>query len=676
MALPDPSLQLSVAQICLEKGWYVFPLGERSKIPDSELAPHGFQSSSNDPVQIHAWWTKRPNANIGIDLGRSGLTVLDFDKGEPPAELNLPETLRVKTSRGTHVYLRGVSEQKKMFFNAQHVGEIKSAGGYVLGPMSVHPDGPIYEIAHKAPVVDIPIGLIEKLCAIPEDARDDTPRDAAGRVPHGSIHPWALRQAGKLRNLGLDLDTLEPALLKLVHEQCASPIDESKIRTLARSVCSSWPAGQNTDLVLTQFPQTSQIASVVEPIELPEFEDVRYPKFPDYVMHGTSIYEGFVKPVCDLNSRIPYFMWLSAEILLLNYIGPKIKIKTGLGPRPFRGSIYSVLIGRKGKTNKSSSVDDAMNYFNYAGCLTHASRDVKNADGKILTWTAGSPEGLGIEMQKTGCKNAVLCYDELSQLVSKAGIDTSSLTSSLLTMYEAKKFANSVKSGKESYSLDPESYCTSLIACTTDKKFAELWSKLAGTDTGLDDRFFFILQPEPLPEPRLQTYVNTLMGSIETKKRIDKAVIRGEIEFEDENSVHMRKLVEIENRYANRAEKWAVAIAIDLGLDAVDSDCQERAADIVKYEIAVKKYLKSYEATTREGQIQQDIRRFLEMSKGRMQKRDLLRKINYDRFGTSLWSQSYFGLIKNGIIREEGAGTRGEPVFVQLLVKRDAGDDE
>jgi Bifunctional DNA primase/polymerase, N-terminal len=677
MAPLDESLQLSVANICLEKGWFVFPLLTRRKEPDPEFSPNGFKSASNDPAQIHEWWTKKPSANIGIDLGRSNLTVLDFDKGEPPAELNLPETLRVKTSRGTHVYLRGISEQKKMFFQGQHIGEIKSEGGYVLGPASAHPDGTIYEVVLKAPVSPIPEGLVEKLTTAPKEVHDDAPRDAAGKVPHGSIHPWALTQAGKLRNLGLDLDMLEPALLKLVHEQCAAPIDENKIRTLARSVCGSWPAGQSTDIVLTQSALAiAQLAQVAESVELPQFEDVGYPRFPEYVMSGTSIFEGFVKPVCDLNSRISYFMWLSAEILLLNYIGPKIRIKTGMGPRPFRGSIYSVLIGRKGKTNKSSSVDDAMNYFNYAGCLTHAGRDVKNADGKILTWTAGSPEGLGIEMQKTGCKNAVLCYDELSQLVSKAGIDTSALTSSLLTMYEAKKFANSVKSGKESYSLDPESYCVSLIACTTDKKFAELWSKLAGTDTGLDDRFFFVLQPDPLPEPRLQTYVNTVMGSIETKKRIDKAVIRGDIEFEDSQNAHLKALVAIENRYANRAEKWAVALAIDLGLDAVDDDCWERAVDIVKYEIAVKKYLKSYEATTREGQIQQDIRRFLEMSKGKMQKRDLLRKINYDRFGTSLWSASYGGLLKHGIIREEGSGVRGEPVFVQLLVKRDTGDDE
>src|SRR6266704_4248606 len=113
----DQSLQLSVAQICLEKGWYVFRLGEKSKQPDSELAANGVKSASNNSVQMYEWWTKRPNANIGIDLGLINLTVLDFYKGEPPVELNLPETLRVKTSRGTHVYFQGLSAQGQMFFN-------------------------------------------------------------------------------------------------------------------------------------------------------------------------------------------------------------------------------------------------------------------------------------------------------------------------------------------------------------------------------------------------------------------------------------------------------------------------------------------------------------------------------------------------------------------------------
>jgi len=137
----------------------------------------------------------------------------------------------------------------------------------------------------------------------------------------------------------------------------------------------------------------------------------------------------------------------------------------------------------------------------------------------------------------------------------------------------------------------------------------------------------------------------------------------------------MLELVKIENRYANRAEKWALAMAVDLGLTTIDDECIERAVAIVKYEMAVKKYLKSYEATTKEGQIQQDIRRHLEFARGRMLKRDLTRDLHADRHGTTLWGHSYGGLIKHGIIREEGTGQKGDPAYVQLLVKREVDDE-
>ena len=234
-----------------------------------------------------------------------------------------------------------------------------------------------------------------------------------------------------------------------------------------------------------------------------------------------------------------------------------------------------------------------MELFNNIGMLSHAGRDSKNAEGKILTWTAGSTEALGIGMQRTQCKNALLYYDELSGLVQKASIESSSVNTHLLTMYEADKFQNSVKSTKESFSHDPNSYCVSLIACTTDKKFNELWGRLAGSDSGLDDRFMFILEPRPLPKQSLRKYINSMDAGVAIKALVDKAVQRGTMAFEDNDHPALNKLNDIENRYAIRAEKWAVAFAVLMGLDTVDGDCIDRGVEIVKYEMAVKKYVRA-----------------------------------------------------------------------------------
>jgi len=134
-----PVQMMEIALRYVNVGWYVFPLGVKSELPDANLAPHRFKSASNDPEQIKAWWTASPDANIGIDLGRSNLTVLDFDNGLPPAELGLQDRFQVSTSRGTHVYFVGESKQGDMYLNGQHIGEVKSDGGYVLAPFTFRP---------------------------------------------------------------------------------------------------------------------------------------------------------------------------------------------------------------------------------------------------------------------------------------------------------------------------------------------------------------------------------------------------------------------------------------------------------------------------------------------------------------------------------------------------------
>jgi hypothetical protein len=673
------SPQLNSALICARLGWYVFPLGEKSKQPDSEFAPNGFKSASNDPQQITQWWTAKPNNNVGIDLGRSGLTVLDFDNGTPPAELNLPLTLGVSTSRGTHVYYSGTSKQGNMYVGGKHVGEIKSDGGYVLAPFSVHPSGATYSVLVSAPVAPAPLQIIDSLRG--RGTTPEAPRNANNLIPHGSMHNAIIAQAGRIRNaLGPNAtyEEFEETLLTWVHRECEAPIDEDRVRMNAQSTWNAFkPAAPGYELTSSAVQPAQSIPQAPD-VDLPVFDDAGYPKFPTWVQHGTSIYEGFVKPVCDANSRIDYFMFLPAMQLLLNYVGPKIKIRGPLGVSPFRGSIYSVIIGKKGKSNKSSSVEDAIDYFKFMGVLGHYGKDTTNAEGKTLVWTVGSPEGLGIDMQKSNCKNALLYYDELSKLLAKSGIESSGLVSDLLTMYEAGKFANSVKDKKSAYSLDPGSYCTTMITCTTDRKFGDLWSRLAGEDTGLNDRFMFILQPEKLPAPRAQEFVNTLHGSTKTRQLIDRAVQKGEFAFDDKTRNHPEflKLVETENRLAVRAEKWALAFAVDLGLDSVDDECMERATEIVKYEMAVKAYLKPYDSTDRESKIQLGIRHLLEQNKGRMEKREVERKMNSYRISTFVWKSAWEGLKSAGIMREEGTGERGNPHIAQLLRKIERAEED
>ncbi len=128
----EPGL-IPSAKAAIAKGFHVFPLAVKSKIPPQ--GSHGFEDSKapSDPFVLEPW-NQDPNRNIGIDLGASDLCVLDFDQGEDciPSWVKETRTLKVKTAKGLHVYFKGARPTKKLIVDGKQVGDIKSAGGYVL----------------------------------------------------------------------------------------------------------------------------------------------------------------------------------------------------------------------------------------------------------------------------------------------------------------------------------------------------------------------------------------------------------------------------------------------------------------------------------------------------------------------------------------------------------------
>src|ERR1700751_3007734 len=72
---------LGVALDCVKRGWFVFPCVPRTKRPLGGLVPNGVLDASNDETQIRAWWKVKPDANVAIACGPSGLSVVDCDHG-------------------------------------------------------------------------------------------------------------------------------------------------------------------------------------------------------------------------------------------------------------------------------------------------------------------------------------------------------------------------------------------------------------------------------------------------------------------------------------------------------------------------------------------------------------------------------------------------------------------
>lgn len=151
-------------------GWPVFPLYEPisvgvcscERVGCSRPGKHprtrrGLKDASIDPDQIRAWWARWPHANIAVRTG-TGLTVIDVDgeKGAHTAQaLDLPRTTESRTGRGRHLFY---ATREAVRSSSGRVGpgiDIRSEGGYVIVPPSIHPNGRRYRWRRDPEVVPL-----------------------------------------------------------------------------------------------------------------------------------------------------------------------------------------------------------------------------------------------------------------------------------------------------------------------------------------------------------------------------------------------------------------------------------------------------------------------------------------------------------------------------------------
>ncbi len=188
------------------------------------------------------------------------------------------------------------------------------------------------------------------------------------------------------------------------------------------------------------------------------------------------------------------------------------------------------------------------------------------------------------------------------------------------------------------------------------------------------------MEPQVLPPVKLEQVTNYHEAALATRKVIDRAVEKREFQFFDRTP--LQRILEVYgNRAAIRAEKWALYFAIDR-IDSefygeIDEDCVARGIEMVKYEEGVKDYLMTFEAKNDESAIQQGVIRLLKKNGGKMEKIDVCRALNYNKYGLSVWNKAYSQLVGSGFITEEGKGVKGDPRCIRM--KRDmvfgGGDD-
>ena len=177
-----------------QRGWKIFPLAPRSKLPliGKRFGGRGVLDATCDEAQIRRWWVCQPFANIGIATG-AGLIVLDIDLrhggDETLAALEkthgtLPKTPLAFTGGGGWHYFFRVEHAIKNSAGKLGTGiDIRGDGGYVVAAGSTHENGRPYawslgDHPDETPLAPAP-GDRQPLAALAADTADV---EVGGRV--------------------------------------------------------------------------------------------------------------------------------------------------------------------------------------------------------------------------------------------------------------------------------------------------------------------------------------------------------------------------------------------------------------------------------------------------------------------------------------------------------------
>jgi len=240
-------------------GYHVLPLqgvvkghctcGDRhcssaGKHPLPTLVPHGVKDASCDAQQIRDWWTRYPNANIGIRTGAvSNLVVLDIDvrhggdaslatlRAEHGA---IPVTVTVRTGGGHHYWFQHPDGPVENRVNLRPGIDLKGDNGYVVAPPSLHHSGRLYNFDAAGHILKVPVapmpGWLLDLARRRNEAQ--LPTTADGDIPEGTRNSTLYGLARSLKIKGLSATAVQAALLEENAARCKPALPATEVEVI------------------------------------------------------------------------------------------------------------------------------------------------------------------------------------------------------------------------------------------------------------------------------------------------------------------------------------------------------------------------------------------------------------------------------------------------------------
>lgn len=207
--------KVDAAHSLAARGFKVFPIAAGRKAPP--LLNGWPDRATSDPIELNLYWEAVPAANVGIHC--AGLLVIDVDtkKGGENSLARLaltdeiPGTLTTLTpSGGRHLFYRLPEGHGGVPNGVDVLGpglDVRSTGGYVVGPGSTVEAGEYRFDDPNTPIADAPEWLVLRLGTVVPKASTATPvPDAADPVVERA-REWLARQEPAVEGQGGDAHT-------------------------------------------------------------------------------------------------------------------------------------------------------------------------------------------------------------------------------------------------------------------------------------------------------------------------------------------------------------------------------------------------------------------------------------------------------------------------------------
>lgn len=262
--------QLDKALKLANTGFHVFPIAPGCKAPP--ILKDWETKASNDPETVERWWTKYPDANIGIATSKfkddKSLIVVDIDvkNGKSGYDtlsdleidgVSFPLTYSVKTpSGGEHLYYEAFSPVQSGTDKLGSGVDIKSSGGYVVAEGSITEDGEYTGNEEDIKAVSASVAtrlpkVRKSRAAIPLAPDFDTKALESARLWIQNQKPsiqgeggdeWAFKVVAKLKDRGVPQGEAYSLLWEDWNPRCEPPWSAEELRT---KVLNAYKYGQN-----------------------------------------------------------------------------------------------------------------------------------------------------------------------------------------------------------------------------------------------------------------------------------------------------------------------------------------------------------------------------------------------------------------------------------------------